>query len=209
METASIETRWLGVFDYYICNDEVDEARSRIEAIHRAELNRLWSMPYPAEARLLEPGRFAGREFWAGRRVVVTAGPTREFIDDVRFLSNRSSGLMGYSLAMAFRDAGSSVVLVSGACGALPVPPMMEFISIENARELEDAVRNVIPQADMLVMNAAVSDFVPAMRRPGKTARTAEGMDLHHDRTTDILESISSSAHSNMVLKRRCEPGRR
>lgn len=207
METASLETRWLGVFDYYICNDEIGEARVRIEAIHRAELSRLWSMPYPAEARLLEPELFAGREYWAGRRVVVTAGPTREYIDDVRFLSNRSSGLMGYSLAMAFRDAGSSVVLISGACGALPAPSMMEFISIGSARELESAIRSVLPRTDMLVMNAAVSDFVPSGRLPGKTERKAEGMDLHLDRTSDILESISSSETDLMILAYALEYG--
>jgi guanylate kinase len=207
METASLETRWLGVFDYYICNDEVDEAREKIEAIHRAELSRLWSIPYPAEARLLEPERFVGREFWAGRRVVVTAGPTREYIDDVRFLSNRSSGLMGYSLAMAFRDAGSSVVLISGACSAIPPPPMMEFISFESARELENAIRSVLPRTDMLAMNAAVSDFVPSRRLPGKTGRRAEGMDLHLDRTTDILESISSSESDLTILAYALEYG--
>ncbi len=207
METASLETRWLGVFDYYICNDDMDEARERIEAIHRAELSRLWSMPYPAEARFLEPELFEGREYWAGRRVVVTAGPTREFIDDVRFLSNRSSGLMGYSLAMAFRDAGSSVVLISGPCGALPAPSMMEFIAIGNALELESAIRSVLSRADMLVMNAAVSDFVPSRRLPGKTERKAEGMDLHLDGTTDILESTSSSETDLTILAYALEYG--
>jgi phosphopantothenoylcysteine decarboxylase/phosphopantothenate--cysteine ligase len=84
---------------------------------------------------------------------------------------------------------------------------MMEFISFESARELENAIRSVLPRTDMLAMNAAVSDFVPSRRLPGKTGRRAEGMDLHLDRTTDILESISSSESDLTILAYALEYG--
>jgi phosphopantothenoylcysteine decarboxylase/phosphopantothenate--cysteine ligase len=96
-----------------------------------------------------------------GRRVVVTAGGTHEPLDPVRYIGNRASGRMGYALAVAARDLGAHVTLISGPTNLAP-PPALEFIRIETALELRDAVYAAIDGADLLIMNAAVADFRPA-----------------------------------------------
>ena len=116
--------------------------------------------------RLLEPaeiiagcGRVLGaREAWAGRRVVVTAGPTREPIDPVRFIGNRSSGRMGYALAAAAWRRGAEVTLVTGPSSLSP-PFGVETVRVETAEEMHRAVAGLLPGADVLVMAAAVADY--------------------------------------------------
>jgi phosphopantothenoylcysteine decarboxylase/phosphopantothenate--cysteine ligase len=97
----------------------------------------------------------------AGRRVIITAGGTQEPIDPVRYISNRSSGKMGYSLAKEARNRGAHVILVSGPV-ALPAPYGVELHYINTARQMRDAVYDLITGADVLVMSAAVADFSPA-----------------------------------------------
>jgi len=97
----------------------------------------------------------------AGRRVVITAGGTHEPIDPVRYISNRSSGKMGYSLATEARDRGAHVILVSGPV-ALPAPYGVELYYVNTALQMRDAVYDLITDADALVMSAAVADFSPA-----------------------------------------------
>ncbi len=207
MKEAARETRWLGIFDYFIRNDFIDRAKAGIEALVRAELTSLWNMPFPPEARMLEPDTFSGREYWKGRRILVTAGPTRETIDDVRFISNRSSGLMGYSLAMAFRDAGASVTLVSGPCGGLQPPLMVDLVKVESAAGLASAVTETIPGMDLLAMVAAVSDFRPGRKRDGKIERSPEGLDVHLEPTQDILRSLSLEKTGTRLLAYALEYG--
>jgi phosphopantothenoylcysteine decarboxylase/phosphopantothenate--cysteine ligase len=103
----------------------------------------------------------------AGRRVVVTAGGTREPLDPIRFLGNRSSGKMGFALAAAALDRGAQVRLISGPTALLP-PYGAEFESVETAHEMLEAVRRAVVDADVLVMNAAVADFRPAEAVPQK-----------------------------------------
>ena len=98
---------------------------------------------------------------WAGRRVLVTAGPTREPLDPVRFLSNRSSGKMGYALAEAARLRGAAVTLVSGPT-ALAAPGGVEFVRVETAAQMRDAVLPRAAQADLILAAAAVADYRPA-----------------------------------------------
>jgi phosphopantothenoylcysteine decarboxylase / phosphopantothenate---cysteine ligase len=119
-----------------------------------------------------------------GLRVLVTAGPTRERIDPIRFVSNRSSGRMGYALAEAARDRGAKVTLLSGPTG-LTRPEGMRFVSFETAGELENLLRAEFPDTDVLAMAAAVADFIPeesAERfhrdRGERTVRLAPGRDL-------------------------------
>ena len=107
-------------------------------------------------ARALEPASGL-----ASRHVVVTAGPTREAVDPVRFLGNRSSGRMGYAVARAAWRRGARVTLVSGPT-ALEAPVGAELVRVESAAQMHDAVAAVLPQADALVMAAAVADFRPA-----------------------------------------------
>lgn len=118
--------------------------------------------------RMLEPwqivehvGRALGRDpALAGRSVLVTAGPTREPVDPVRFLGNRSSGRMGYALAQAAWRRGAAVTLVTGP-SALPLPEGVEAIPVETAQEMLDAVTRVVPAADVSIFAAAVGDFRP------------------------------------------------
>ena len=110
----------------------------------------------------------------AGIRVVITAGPTREPIDSVRYLSNRSTGLMGYSLARSFLRVGAEVVLISGPT-ALPAPRGARMVPVETAREMLEAVIAYAPSAGLYVGTAAVSDFSVAQPQEGKIKRENQG----------------------------------
>lgn len=135
-------------------------------------------------------GRQAG--ILRGRRVVVSAGGTREPIDPIRFISNRSSGQMGYALAVAARDAGADVTLIS-APTALPPPPALMFVSVETAIQMRDAVHAACVGADVLIMNAAVADFRPhdVADQKLKKHTSADGLTLRLVPNPDILAELS------------------
>jgi len=122
---------------------------------------------------------------------LVTAGPTREFIDDIRYVSNLSSGRMGYALAAAAGDAGHDVILISGPC-TLPAPAGAELISIVSADQMREAVLNSLPKADIIVMCAAVADYRPARRIPGKMKKGPDVMSLELVKTPDILAELGT-----------------
>jgi len=122
----------------------------------------------------------------AGRKVVVTAGGTREPIDPVRYVSNYSSGKMGYAIAEAARDRGAEVVLVS-APTALPTPYGVKLASVQRAAEMRDAVVQECRDAQALVMAAAVADYQPAATAEQKMKRRAKTLSLELTRTPDIL----------------------
>jgi phosphopantothenoylcysteine decarboxylase/phosphopantothenate--cysteine ligase len=126
-----------------------------------------------------------------GKTVVVTAGPTREAIDPVRFIGNRSSGKMGYALAAAARSRGANVVLISGPT-SLPAPPGVELIRVTTAAEMRDAVVPRAAHADVVVMAAAVADYAPAAATPQKIHKTADTMTLSLVRTPDILAELGA-----------------
>ena len=121
-------------------------------------------------------------------KVLVTAGPTREPIDPVRFLTNRSSGKMGYTLAGAFVHEGHSVMLVSGPTD-LDVPENVDFIPVETAAEMHDAVSRHIGKMDIAVFAAAVADYTPAIVEPQKIKKSGDTLTLELVRTADILGS--------------------
>ena len=127
----------------------------------------------------------------AGKRLVVTAGGTREPLDPVRFLGNRSSGLMGYVLAQAVIDRGGAVTLITGATH-LSAPYGAEVVRVETAEEMLAAVHRAIPDADALVAVAAVADFRPVAPREHKIKKQAgqETMTIELARTPDILASV-------------------
>lgn len=122
-------------------------------------------------------------------RFVVTAGPTREFIDAVRFLSNPSTGRMGFAVARAARAAGHEVTLVAGPV-SLETPPGVTRIDVVSARDMLAAVRTAIARADVLVMTAAVADWRPARRASGKLKKSEMSDALHLVRNPDILKSV-------------------
>lgn len=124
----------------------------------------------------------------AGRRVVVTAGPTREALDPVRVFTNRSSGRMGYALAAAAFARGADVRLISGPTQLTP-PPGVETLRVDSTQELEAAVARSLKGADVLVMAAAPADFRPRSQSRTKRSRGDGAVTLDFDPTTDILES--------------------
>jgi len=125
----------------------------------------------------------------AQKRIVVTAGGTQEPLDPVRFVSNNSSGKMGYAIAEAARDRGAEVTLVSGPT-ALCKPAGMEFIPVRTAREMLAAVCKATVQSQALIMAAAVADFTPSRVSPGKIKKSSGELVLKLGRTEDILGSI-------------------
>lgn len=129
----------------------------------------------------------------AGWRVVVTAGGTREAIDPVRFISNRSSGKMGYAVAEAARDRGAEVTLITSA--GQPDPFGLRVIQVESAEQMGEAVLHATAEADLLVMAAAVSDFRPAQaagQKIKKSADSNEGLTLALVRNPDILAQVAA-----------------
>jgi phosphopantothenoylcysteine decarboxylase/phosphopantothenate--cysteine ligase len=127
------------------------------------------------------------------RTVLVTAGPTREPIDPVRFLSNRSSGKMGFALAGEARRRGARVILVSGPTSLLP-PFGVEFRSVETAAEMSREVKSLLPETDILIMAAAVADFRPAAPSAQKIKKKEAPPALALAPTEDILASLGRSA---------------
>ena len=124
-------------------------------------------------------------------RFVVTAGPTREYIDAVRFLSNPSTGRMGFAVARAARAAGHEVTLIAGPV-SLKTPTGVTRIDVVSARDMLNAVRTVIARADVLVMTAAVADWRPAHCASRKLKKTEMSDTLHLVRNPDILKTINS-----------------
>jgi phosphopantothenoylcysteine decarboxylase/phosphopantothenate--cysteine ligase len=153
--------------------------------------------------RMLEPEDIAAAVFETpatlasqalkGVRVLVTAGPTREPIDPVRYVTNRSSGKMGYALAQAARQAGADVTLVSGPV-TLGVPPGVSHVGVETAEEMYSAVHERIDTADLFIGCAAVSDYRPASQSPQKIKRKDEEMSLALIRSKDTLASVAKLA---------------
>jgi guanylate kinase len=194
MEVAAWEIGWIGSFDYFICNRSLEESLIQIEAVFRSESLRLTGISFPPEARAYSPERFEGIGYWRGKRVVVSSGPTREPLDSVRFISNRSSGIMGSCMAMALRDAGAEVIFVTGpACSS--GPSGVERIAVETAEEMLDTLRSEMHGAELLVMAAAVSDFKPSSFIEGKTARTGV-LSIELESTTDILMELDNSVEN-------------
>ena len=131
-----------------------------------------------------------------GKTVVVTAGPTREALDPVRFVGNRSSGKMGYALAGAARSRGANVVLVSGP-SELPPPAGVEVIRVTTATEMRDAVVPRAARADVVIMAAAVADYAPATSNPQKIHKDADTLTLTLVRTPDILAELGQQRGAN------------
>jgi phosphopantothenoylcysteine decarboxylase/phosphopantothenate--cysteine ligase len=136
---------------------------------------------------------------FSGRRVLLTAGPTRERIDPVRFLSNRSSGKMGFALAQALQEAGAEVVLVAGPV-ALPTPGGVRRIDVESAEQMLAAVQRELPGSAAFIATAAVADYRPATVQPRKIKKTAPELSLELTRTTDILATVAARPDRPFVV---------
>jgi phosphopantothenoylcysteine decarboxylase/phosphopantothenate--cysteine ligase len=127
----------------------------------------------------------------AGLKVVISAGPTREPLDPVRFISNRSSGKMGYAVAAAARDAGAEVTLVSGPV-ALGTPAGVRRIDVETAEQMYRAVHAAVAGADVYIGAAAVADYTPARCATEKIKKTSDCFELSLQKAPDILASVAA-----------------
>ena len=134
------------------------------------------------------------------KRILVTAGPTYEAIDPVRFIGNRSSGKMGFAIANAAALRGASVTLVSGPV-ALETPRNVERVNIESARQMHEAVAARAKKADVVIMAAAVADFTPEKQTKHKIKKNgATSAELKLTPTVDILESVSKAKNGHVVV---------
>ena len=133
------------------------------------------------------------------KTILITAGPTREKLDAVRFLTNRSTGKMGYALAEAARDAGYDVTLVSGPVNLPPVSDVT-MVMIESAAEMADAVKSRAPEMDVVIMAAAVADYRPVHVHQGKMKKLPGNLTLELERTEDILASLGQIKPAGQVL---------
>ena len=151
--------------------------------------------------RMAEPGEIVEAARWvlgragslAGRQVVITAGGTREPLDPVRVLTNRSSGKMGYALARTARDRGARVILIHAPV-ALPTPWGVDEVKVETTQEMRDAVLATLPKTDILLMAAAPVDFRPASVAEQKIKKqaTEKEFTLELERTPDILKEVAA-----------------
>ncbi len=180
--------------------------RKRGVAFVGPETGPLAEGPSDRPGRMSEPETIlahAARQLRAGglggRRVVVTAGPTREPIDPVRVVSNRSSGKMGYRVAEAAWERGAEVVLISGPT-ALPAPTGVTLRLIDSTRDLEAAVRAELPTADVLVMAAAPADYRPSSPSDNKRSRVDGALAIPMEPTEDILGSTREHRKRGSVM---------
>ncbi len=135
----------------------------------------------------------------SGLRVLITAGPTRERIDPVRFISNRSSGKMGYAVAAAAQAAGAEVVLVSGAVNLAP-PRGVRRVDAESAADMLTAVQAELPGTNIFIGTAAVADYRPAAPAGQKIKKHTESLNLALERTVDILASVAAGPQRPFVV---------
>jgi phosphopantothenoylcysteine decarboxylase/phosphopantothenate--cysteine ligase len=171
------------------------------------EVGALAEGPSDRPGRMSEPAtimahaaRLVGaRGALAGKRVVVTAGPTREAIDPVRVVTNRSSGKMGYRLAEAAWERGADVTLISGPTG-LVAPVGVELARIDSTAELEHAVRAALPTADVLIMAAAPADYRPTEVSSAKRPRSDGALAIPMEPTADILRATRDARRATAFI---------
>lgn len=138
--------------------------------------------------------------FLTKQKVLITAGPTYEPIDPVRFIGNRSSGKMGYAIAEVFADAGAVVVLVSGPVQLTAQHPNIEVIAVETAAQMYDACHAHFPSTDIAILAAAVADYTVAHPADKKIKKKGDSMNLELVRTKDILFSLGQIKNDKQVL---------
>lgn len=155
-------------------------------------------MPEPEEIAALLPGLLGPHDL-EGRRVLVSAGPTREYLDPVRYLSNPSSGKMGFAVAEAARDRGAEVTLVSGPV-SLATPRGVTFVRVESAEEMLRALTAHFDRCDLLVMSAAVADWRAAETKTEKEPKAGDAQTLKLVRTPDILSTLAPRRRRQVMV---------
>jgi phosphopantothenoylcysteine decarboxylase/phosphopantothenate--cysteine ligase len=140
-----------------------------------------------------------GKRDLEGKSILVTAGRTREYLDPVRYLSNRSSGKMGYATAEVAQRRGAKVTLISGP-NNLPPPADVDFVPIETAKEMHSAVKSCFAKTDALIMAAAVSDFVPTIIPQNKIKKREEEILLKLQPSVDILKEMGKRKKKQIMV---------
>ena len=140
-----------------------------------------------------------GRQDLKGKKVVVTAGPTREYLDPTRFISNPSSGKMGYAVAEAAQRRGADVTLISGPTTVSP-PAGVELCYVETASEMQDAVLRVYDKVNIAVMAAAVSDYRPQAFSPNKLKKSSHQLRVPLERNADIAEILGQRKRGQILV---------
>jgi len=135
-----------------------------------------------------------------GKKFLITAGPTYEAIDPVRFIGNHSSGKMGYALAEVAADLGAEVTLVSGPSSLNPVNDSIYRISVTSAREMYDEALKSFPHADVAILSAAVADYRPKYPAAQKIKKNSEGLQLELEKTEDILAALGGMKKSQFLV---------
>jgi phosphopantothenoylcysteine decarboxylase/phosphopantothenate--cysteine ligase len=162
---------------------------------------------YDGKGRMAEPEEiiawvesfFAGAKPLAGKKVLITAGPTQEPIDPVRYISNHSSGKMGFALAEAAVKAGAEVILIAGPV-SLKAPEKVKRIDVVRAAEMREAVLHYLPQADIIIKAAAVSDYRPERVHEHKLKKTADQMTLTLTKTEDIASEVGKRKKEHQLF---------
>lgn len=134
-----------------------------------------------------------------GKNVLITAGPTREKIDAVRFITNHSSGKMGYNLAQAAKDRGANVTLITGKTNLTP-PTGINVINIDSAQDMFEAVKNNYQTQDYIIKAAAVADFTPKSKSDSKIKKSTGFSTIELEPTTDILKFLGENKKENQIL---------
>ncbi|MED2973380.1 bifunctional phosphopantothenoylcysteine decarboxylase/phosphopantothenate--cysteine ligase CoaBC [Fictibacillus sp. B-59209] len=171
---------------------------------------------YIGKGRLAEPEEIIAciKDFSAGqmdlplegKKVLITAGPTREQVDPVRYFTNYSSGKMGYAIARAAAGMGASVTLVSGPT-ALDKPAGVKFISVESTDEMFHAVMKEYPEMDLVIKSAAVADYTPRIKYGEKVKKKNESWSVEMEKTTDILSVLGEKKERQVLVGFAAETG--
>lgn len=157
-------------------------------------------MAEPAEIFAFLQNYFATGAPFAGKKVLITAGPTYEPLDPVRFIGNRSSGKMGIAIAESFARRGASVTLVLGPSKLLPQQPGIEVIKVGTAQEMHDAAVAAFPQMDISVLAAAVADYRPKTVADRKIKKTEGDMSIELEKTPDIAAQLGKLKQPHQVI---------
>jgi len=140
------------------------------------------------------------KQNFLNNKVLITAGPTFESIDPVRYIGNHSSGMMGFELAKAFAELGAEVTLITGPVSLSLDNPFIKRIDVVNAKEMQQQCLKFFPDSDITVMAAAVADYTPAQVQNKKIKKTSSGLLLELIKTPDILASLGKIKKKNQVL---------
>lgn len=156
-------------------------------------------MPEPKEIEDAVKELLVTDKYLTGKKILITAGPTQEAIDPVRYITNHSTGKMGYALARAARNAGAQVILVAGKNALAPVEGV-ETISVVSAKEMADAVLARQAECDAMILSAAVADYTPVETAEEKIHKGDGNLSIECKRTTDILATLGQKKQPGQIL---------